>query len=212
MRRADTHGKNRLLPAELALLLALAVTAVWGAWSLQRQEALAQRLIRLHVVAASDDPSDQALKLRVRDRVLTLTEDLLAGAGDAGQARERLEAALPALEAAAAEALAEQGCGDDVTARLEQMSFPYREYGGFALPAGEYTALRLTIGTGEGQNWWCVVFPPLCTAAASEWDESAATAGMDDDDLSLMTEEDGGYVLKFRSLELWDLIRRWLGK
>ena len=82
-----------------------------------------------------------------------------------------------------------------MTASLEECWFPTKEYEGFALPAGEYTALRVVIGAGEGQNWWCVAFPPLCLGAASETVDQAAQAG-------LFTQADEGYVLKFKSLEL----------
>jgi len=204
--------QKKLHPLEIALLLALALTALWGAWSLQRQDRLEQRMIRLHVIANSDDPADQALKLQVRDRVLTLAEDILRSADSREEAMAQLEAELPAVESAAAREIARQGYHYGVTAQLERAEFPRKTYDGFALPAGEYTALRVVIGEGKGQNWWCVVFPPLCTTAATDRAETAIAAGWEQDDLDLVTEENTGYVLKFRSLELWETIRRWLGK
>ena len=210
--RNGTGAGTRLLCLELALLLALAVTVLWGAWSLRRQEELESKLIRLHVVAHSDDPADQALKLRVRDRVLSAAEPLLAGAHTAQRAEERLRGALPELEAAARDELARRGCDLPVAVTLAEETFSRRDYGSFALPAGRYTALRVTIGAGEGHNWWCVVFPPLCTAACAELAEAAEAGGLDEDDVALITAEEPGYVLKFRSLELWEQLRRWLGK
>ncbi|MBQ2062704.1 MAG: stage II sporulation protein R [Oscillospiraceae bacterium] len=204
--------QNRLHPVEIALLLALAVTALWGVWSLQRQDALEQKTVRLHVIANSDSEADQALKLRVRDRVLAMTEDILKDADSREEALAELASALPALERAAAQEIAAQGYGCGVTARLERAEFPRKTYGDFALPAGEYTALRVVIGAGEGRNWWCVVFPPLCTTAASDRADTAIAAGWEQDDLDLVTGADQGYVLKFRSVELWQAIRRWLGK
>lgn len=203
---------NRLLPLELALLLALAATAVWGAWSLGRQKDLSGRLIRLHVIANSDDAADQELKLQVRDRVLQEAEAVLAGAGSREEAERALTAALPRLEDAAAREIAAQGAVFGVTASLERTAFPTRDYGTFALPAGEYTALRIVIGEGRGRNWWCVVFPPLCTAAATDLEETAVSFGLEQDDVELMDAEEPAYVLRFRSLELWDMLRRWLGK
>jgi len=197
---------------EIALLLALAVTVLWGAVSERRQEDLAGKLIRLHVIANSDGEADQALKLLVRDRVLAVAGGILRSSADMDQARARLRRALPEIQAAAAEEIARQGYDYPVTASLERADFPRKDYGGFALPAGEYTALRLEIGRGEGRNWWCVVFPPLCTAAATDLTETAVAAGWDREDVSLVTEESGGYVLKFRSLELWETVRQWLGK
>jgi len=205
-------NRYQLRTMEIALLLALAVTVLWGAVSERRQEDLAGKLIRLHVIANSDGEADQALKLLVRDRVLAVAGGILRSSADMDQARARLRRALPEIQAAAAEEIARQGYDYPVTASLERADFPRKDYGGFALPAGEYTALRLEIGRGEGRNWWCVVFPPLCTAAATDLTETAVAAGWDREDVSLVTEESGGYVLKFRSLELWETVRQWLGK
>ena len=194
------NAKNtRLHVWELALLLALAAAILWGAASLSRQEDLGRKVIRLHVIANSDSPEDQALKLRVRDRGLA-------------RAQEVLTSALPELTREAQQVLAAAGCGDGVRARLEPAEFPTKDYDGFSLPAGKYLALRVIIGEGRGQNWWCVVFPPLCTAAACDWQDAGRDAGLAEDDLSLMAEEDQGYQLRFRSVELWEKLRQWLGK
>ena len=196
-------------PVELALLAALALALISGAASLGRQDALQEKMIRLHVIANSDSASDQAMKLRARDAVLSRAEDILRQAADRPDAQARLHTALPELEQAAFDA-----CGGSypVRAELTMTEFPLKEYDGFALPAGEYLALRVIIGEGAGRNWWCVVYPPLCTAAAADLPQTAADAGMSDDDLGLITEENPGYVLKFRAVELWERLRQWLGK
>ena len=197
---------------ELALLLALAVTILWGAASLGQQEELGRKVIRLHVIANSDSPEDQALKLRVRDRVLARAQEILEQSADMEQAEQALTAALPELTREARETLAAEGCTQPVQARLEPAEFPTKDYDGFSLPAGKYLALRVIIGEGRGQNWWCVVFPHLCTAAACQWQDAGRAAGLEEDDLSLMAEEDAGYELRFRSVELWEMLRQWLGK
>ena len=197
---------------ELALLLALAVTILWGAASLGQQEELGRKVIRLHVIANSDSPEDQALKLRVRDRVLARAQEILEQSADMEQAEQALTAALPELTREARETLAAEGCAQPVQARLEPAEFPTKDYDGFSLPAGKYLALRVIIGQGAGQNWWCVVFPPLCTASACQWQDAGRAAGLEEDDLSLMAEEDAGYELRFRSVELWEMLRQWLGK
>ena len=204
--------KCSFLTLELALLLALAVTLLWGAWSLHRQDDLQEKMIRLHVIANSDSDADQTLKLCVRDAVLCRTEEILRQSADMTEARARLRDSLPAIGDAAAQELAAQGSGYAVSVALEDTEFPRKTYDGFALPAGEYLALRVVIGAGEGRNWWCVVYPPLCTAAACELEGVALDGGMTADDLSLMTGENAGYVLRFRSLELWERLRQWLGK
>lgn len=204
--------KCSFLTLELALLLALAVTLLWGAWSLHRQDDLQEKMIRLHVIANSDSDADQTLKLCVRDAVLCRAEEILRQSADMTEARARLRDSLPDIGDAAAQELAAQGSGYAVSVALEDTEFPRKTYDGFALPAGEYLALRVVIGAGEGRNWWCVVYPPLCTTAACELEGVALEGGMTADDLSLMTGENAGYVLRFRSLELWERLRQWLGK
>ena len=88
--------------------------------------------------------------------------------------------------------------------------FPQRNM--TALPAGEYLALRVLIGEAAGQNWWCVVFPPLCTAAASDVPAVALDAGLTDQEVALITEADEGYILKFKSVELWQTLKAKLTK
>ena len=205
-------NQNTLRCGEIALMVALALTMLWGAWSMQEQDVLEQKMIRLHVIANSDAQDDQALKLQVRDAVLAQATDLLQQSRDMVDAERKLSLALPAIETAAREKVVAEGYDYAVAARLEQTEFPTKEYDGFSLPAGEYLALRVVIGEGAGQNWWCVVFPPLCTAAATDIEETAIATGLGEEDISLITEENQGYVLKFRSLELWESLRQWLKK
>ena len=185
---------------ELALLLALAAALLWGAWSLHRQDDLQQKMIRLHVIANSDSDADQTLKLHVRDAVLHRAEDILRQSADMTEARARLRDSLPDIGDAAAQELAAQGSGYSVSVSLEETEFPLKTYDGFALPAGEYMALRVVIGAGEGRNWWCVVYPPLCTSGVETAQEAAV---LSDDDVKLITEDGEGYVLRFRLLEWW---------
>ena len=205
-------NQNKLRWGEISLLLALAVTMLWGAWSLQEQDVLERKMIRLHVIANSDTQEDQTLKLQVRDEVLAQATAVLEESADMAEAVVRLEAALPAIESTAQQKITAEGYGYPVSARLEQTEFPTKVYDGFALPSGEYLALRVIIGEGAGENWWCVVFPPLCTAAATDLEEVGIATGLGEEDLSLITEEHQGYVLKFRSLELWESLRQWLQK
>ena len=193
-------------------MVALALTMLWGVWSMQEQDVLEQKMIRLHVIANSDAQDDQALKLQVRDAVLAQATDILQQSRDMVDAERKLRLALPAIETAAREKVVAEGYDYAVAARLEQTEFPTKEYDGFSLPAGEYLALRVVIGEGAGQNWWCVVFPPLCTAATTDIEETAIATGLGEEDISLITEENQGYVLKFRSLELWESLRQWLKK
>ena len=191
---------------ELALLLGVALAALLGVWLDGAQAALSDRVIRLHVLANSDSEADQALKLRVRDRVLERATELLEQSADRQEAEALLRGNLLELENLAAEEIAAAGYDYPVTAELTDTTFPTREYDGFTLPAGEYLALRIVIGEGAGQNWWCVVFPPLCTTASADVPASALAAGLTQEDVNLITEEPG-YVLKFKTVELWERLR-----
>lgn len=196
---------NRLRLWEVALLIALAVFLGTGAMALRTQDGLADKVVRLHVLANSDSPADQALKLRVRDAVLERATEVLKQSADRGEAEALLRNELPELERLAEQEVRANGYGYAVSVELTTTEFPTREYEGFTLPAGEYLALRILIGEGAGQNWWCVVFPPLCTAASAE--TAAMAAGFSEDEVSLITEEDG-YVLKFKTVELWETLRQ----
>ena len=174
-----------LRPWELALLLAVCVTLLTGTWAQARSALLASRLVRLHVIAVSDDDTEQAVKLQVRDAVLAYLEPQLAGVTDVDTARLRIADDL-----------------DGIARGAEH--YPTRDYGTFALPAGVYTSLRVTLGAGAGHNWWCVIFPPLCAQAAGL--SERAVQALSDDDVRLVTESGGGYVVRFRLLELWDAL------
>lgn len=185
----------------LILLAASALTVTLCAVLQAQSQRMADKIIRLHVVANSDTSADQAVKLAVRDAVLREAGRVLDGAEDPKQA---VAAQLPALEAAANAELQRQGSEDLARVSFRRELFPTREYDTFSLPAGVYDSLRVTIGQGEGHNWWCVIFPPLCAQAAGLSEQ--AVQALSDDDVRLVTESGGGYVVRFRLLELWDAL------
>jgi stage II sporulation protein R len=198
-----TEQARRLKLVEILLLLFLAVFLASGALALQTGQELSDKVVRLHVLANSDSEEDQALKLKVRDRILAYAEPLLAGAADRQEAEALLRGRVLELERIAAEEIRADGYDYSVTIELEDTVFPTREYEGFTLPAGKYLALRAIIGAGEGRNWWCVMFPPLCAAASAEVPETALAAGLSPSQVGLITEEDQGYVLKSKLVEFW---------
>ena len=185
----------------LILLAASALTVTLCAVLQAQSQRMADKIIRLHVVANSDTSADQTVKLAVRDAVLREAGRVLNGAEDPKQA---VAAQLPALEAAANAELQRQGSEDLARVSFRRELFPTREYDTFSLPAGVYDSLRVTIGQGEGHNWWCVIFPPLCAQAAGL--SERAVQALSDDDVRLVTESGGGYVVRFRLLELWDAL------
>ena len=189
---------------ECALLVLAAALTLFCSWLGGYRECLSGKLLRLHVVANSDSDADQALKLEVRDAVLDCAAGYLENVSDVRAAEQVLGAHLAELAGAGQAVVREKGYDYAVRASLGTSHFPTKTYDGFALPAGDYRALRATIGAGEGRNWWCVVFPTLCVSAASEWQDTAVSGGLSDEDVRLMAEEDEGYVLRFKCLELWD--------
>lgn len=194
---------------ESALTVAVAVTLLMGCCASVRQSALAGQVLRLHVVANSDSDADQAVKLQVRDAVLDQAQPALEGVTDSWDAEAVLTPMLPQLEQTARSVLVEQGLEDHVTVMLTDQWFPTREYGEFALPAGQYRALKVVIGEGKGQNWWCVVFPPLCLASVSEEVAVAAMqGGFSEEQVALITGQDGTYVLKFKVIEWWEQLKQ----
>ncbi len=203
---------NKLRLWEAALFLAFGLTLTAGVWSSASASALAGQVLRLHVVANSDTQEDQVLKLQVRDAVLEQADLLLEDVTDRGEAEAVLSQQLQALAEAGAAVVAGAGYDYPVTVSLEDCWFPTKVYDGFSLPAGTYRALRIVIGEGGGQNWWCVVFPPLCLASVTEEVAStAAQAGLSEDQVSLITGRDGGYVVKFKLMEWWDSLIQALG-
>ena len=178
-----------------------------GALVADRQK-LQNELVRLHVVAASDSEEDQAIKLQVRDAVLESLQDGLENATDIEAAKQYIASQLPKLESVANEVLAAAGCGDVATVSLQVEEFAARVYDTFSLPAGLYDSLRITIGEGEGRNWWCVTFPTLCIPATTEGFEAvAAGAGFSEELTGSLT---GEYEVRFYLLDLLGQLENFL--
>ena len=197
---------DRLYPAEAALLLAMTAAMLSGAWAQARQAKLAEGLVRLHVIAVSDREADQAVKLRVRDAVLAQIAPALEDITEPAEARAILESRLQELADTAGRV-----SGENVEVSLGRELYPRREYDTFSLPAGEYLSLRVKLGAGRGHNWWCVVYPPLCTAVSTE--ELRSTAALDRQDVKLITRDGAAYALRFRVVDWWqELFSRPAGK
>ena len=180
---------------ESAALIALSAALCAGAWAQGRQNSIRANLVRLHVVAVSDDDDEQALKLRVRDAVLAYLSPVLEEAEAAEDAKAIIGDHLEEVAQAARSASE----GREVTVSLGCERFPTRRYEGFTLPAGEYDSLRVVLGEGQGHNWWCIVFPPVCVSAVQA---DRLQEVMNPEDLKIITEDEG-YELKFKIVELW---------
>ena len=155
--------------------------------------------LRLHILAASDSDEDQALKLAVRDKILTEYSEELSDVAALEDARSTLEACLPDIIATAERIVADAGYDYTVTASLGDEWYDTRDYGELSLPRGVYTSLIIRIGEGEGRNWWCVMYPPMCLDLATDAPSDDWTSGYTGEELSLIS---GKYRVKFKLLEL----------
>lgn len=178
---------------------------IWCGTLFADRKNLRENVIRLHVVANSDAERDQQLKLQVRDAVVTYVQEHMDIAATAEQAKQWLQTHLQEIQAVVNDALRLAGSAEQAAVSLQQEAFPMRQYDTFSLPSGVYEALRITVGNGEGRNWWCVVFPSLCLSATSEGFENTAAGAGFPDSLTGALSEDGGYEIRFFFLD-------WLGK
>lgn len=159
---------TRILDILMAAGAALAVLlGSFGAFARECDE-IPQEVLRLHIPANSDSEYDQAVKLKVRDYILEEYGAQLSGCVSREEAVEAVRRLMPDIEKSCCEYLSQQGADYGARAELTEMYFTTREYENVTLPAGDYLALRITLGSGEGHNWWCVMFPPLCIPMASE--------------------------------------------
>lgn len=123
---------------------------------------LRENILRLHILAESDEEADQQLKLAVRDALLEHSEELFGSCDNLEEMIAAAEENKDEICRIAEETLRKRNCYSNVTVEIEKIGFDDRVYGGLTVPGGEYTAVRVNIGSGNGKNWWCVMFPPLC--------------------------------------------------
>lgn len=153
------------------MLLGAALAVLLGSFSAFAAECeeLPDRLFRLHILANSDSEEDQNLKYALRDYLLEDMREAFTGCVTAEDAKERAKERLPEITKKARQFVSDSGYDYEITASVENLYFTTRRYGNTVVPAGNYDALRILIGEGKGQNWWCVMFPPLCLGAVEEY-------------------------------------------
>ena len=192
--------KSILLGCVLTVLLTM--TGFAG-----RCEMIENKVFRLHVLANSDSEEDQALKLKVRDRILSYSDELFDQAQTKEDAEMLSQNSLEEIKLVAEEEIHKQGYDYPVRVELTNMYFNTRHYQEITMPAGHYDALRVLIGSGEGKNWWCVMFPPMCLPAAEESKELEDVLSASE--LKLVQ---GGtkYEIKFKCVELFETMKNQL--
>lgn len=158
----------KLKAIEISALIALIFTVITTLSFENSCEGIREKVLRLHVIAASDTVTDQSIKYAVRDELLRDGESLFHGSETVLQAEEKIGASLDLLQKNAENTLKKLGCDYPVNVVLGRTYFPTRQYESITLPAGYYNAVRVIIGEGKGKNWWCVMFPPMCLPAAAK--------------------------------------------
>lgn len=195
-----TWKKSILAAVFLTLLFTLTGFA-------QNCENISDKVLRLHVLANSDSGEDQSLKLEVRDELLRVSEEIFAGADSLPEAKKLTEEHLALLQEAAQREVYRRGYRYPVKAELVDMYFTTRQYDSVTLPAGKYSALRVTIGSGEGHNWWCVMFPPMCLPAAEERQELEDV--LTSPELEIV-ENTPQFEIRFKVVEWFEGLRGWI--
>lgn len=147
------------------------------------------KVLRLHVIADSDSQKAQDIKYKVRDEVLVLTEELFCGCDDVQKAVKIAKSNKGLFEESAKKVLAENGCDMDVKVLIGKEKYPEKTYGSMTFPKGEYLSVRIVLGKGEGKNWWCVLFPPLCNAGVEEAGTVMSSYGINDQEIKKIQEE-----------------------
>ncbi len=163
---------------------------------------VSNEVFRLHILANSDSDFDQKLKLNVRDKVLEFTNSLYQNAKSKKNAETLTFNNLQKIADIAKTEIVKNGYSYPVKAELKRMYFNTRYYGRVTMPSGFYNALRITIGKGEGHNWWCVMYPSLCVGASTDY--NSLKENTDKDEYRIMTEN--GYEFKFKALEYFEKI------
>lgn len=181
----------------LALILALNLIPLFSA------ENLYDSVIRIHVLANSDSAEDQANKLLVRDHILEFAKENLPQNSNREEAEALLRENLEQMEEDTALFLDENGIDMPVKITLSEEYYPTREYSSLSLPSGNYLSLRVLLGEAEGQNWWCVLFPPMCLDSATPPEDALWEAGMNKENIKTVTQNGTKYEIRFKLLDFF---------
>lgn len=191
----------------ICALVILAISFVAGLLPIHGEEEIYDTVVRLHVVANSDSTEDQELKLKVRDSIISVVTPAVKDCKTQKEAIDAIESIMPEIEERARETIRKEGSDYSVKILLGEEYYPTKTYETCAFPEGEYVSLRVLLGEGEGQNWWCCLFPPLCLSAATDSSDDSnedafISAGLNADQYKIITESDTPkYKVRFKILE-----------
>ena len=195
---------------KISICVSMIVAIIFSICSFAKtSEQIRSDVLRLHVIANSDSSVDQNLKIRLRDFLLEEGKSIFDGSVNVENAVKKIEPQIPALEKSAKEFIRASGFDYDVKIFLSREYFTTRTYETVTLPAGKYLALRVIIGSGEGHNWWCVMFPPMCVPAADKKDEIENI--FTEDEIKLV-ESSPKYEIRFKVVEICEGIKESLNE
>ena len=169
-----------------------------------RCEDLRKNVLRLHIIANSDNADDQNLKLEIRDEILSQSTDLFDTATDITSAKIIAEQRLSEFKEIAEQVISDNGFDYTVSVKLDKSFFETRVYDDFTLPAGIYDSLLITIGEGKGKNWWCVIFPEICVSAASKGDLTDTVSN----ESANVAKSQKKYKAEFKIVEVYQKIKK----
>ena len=189
----------------IVTILILCLTVIVNALPIHGEAEVYDNVVRLHVIANSDSEADQALKLAVRDAVLQETQSLFVGCKSKGEAENSVKQNISLIESVAQETIRANGYDYAVSVELGIEEYPTKNYESCCFPSGEYMSLKIKIGEAVGQNWWCVLFPPLCLGAASNSEQAFTEVGLSGDQYNMITQTDNPkYKIRFKLLEVFE--------
>lgn len=195
------HLKTMLVIA-VSLLLAIVATFSLSLYNMQTRfdSDLYQNVVRLHILADSDSEYDQKAKLRIKDHVIEYITQLTEGAQNANEASSIICSNLSDIDKYVEKVSDELGYDYDITVNFSEEKYPVRYYEGFAFPAGKYRSLRISLGSGCGKNWWCVLYPSICVSPVDELREKLEVSGVSSETANYICD-DKEYKISFWLLE-----------
>lgn len=205
--------KKRILTMLLVIIILTPIIGYGYARDVfKNREEYKEKFIRFHVIANSDSPEDQQLKLRVRDKILEEMGKKFEHSNSIDETKEIVKENLDRIEYIAKKEIKENGKDYDVEASIGLSDFPTKRYGDYTLPAGKYEAVKVIIGEGNGQNWWCVMFPPLCfidtnNGLTGHKSEKALKKVLTQEEYNMILtsrQEEKPMKLKFKIVELFE--------
>lgn len=194
----------------IAIIFSLVFTIVFTLAGFDTKcDELRNKILRLHIIANSDSEADQAIKLKVRDRLLELSNGLYESIDNKQEAIELTNAHLTELTKAAEQTVKENGGNQTVSISIGKAYFSTREYENFTLPAGEYDAVRVLIGEAKGKNWWCIMFPSMCIPAAGEEHDLTETVA---ESTAEIAKNAPRYEMRFKAVEIYESLKQKIKK